>query len=301
MKLKSDFLSYFFFRFLPLCLLFYYAGSKWCIPKTDGFEINNIYSSLSFNPKWQVADKIKDDPWLHTILNQKFHYLGHGGQCYAFASEDGRYVLKFFKHHLRRVPWLFSNLPLPSNLEYLREKKRNKRENKLIRDFSSYKLCFEKLPEETGLIFVHLNKTIGRLPSVLIADKLNIEHRIALDEVEFVIQKKATLAYTYIDQLMQANRIEEAKKGVASICDLIVKRSQKGIFDEDAKIHRNFGFVNDQAIVVDVGRLKIDLSRQEPQIYHQDLSLITKRFKNWLMVQRYYPLVDHLEEYLHGL
>lgn len=291
----------FFLRFLPLCLLFYYGGEKWSTPKTDGFEVNNIYSNLSFNPKWQVADTTQNDPWVHTILNQKFHYLAHGGQCYAFASEDGRYVLKFFKHHQRRVPWLFSNLPLPSSLEHLREKQRNKRENKLIRDFSSYKLCFEKLPEETGLLFVHLNKTISRLPSVVIIDKLNIEHRIALDELEFVIQKRAMLAYAYIDQLMKANRIEDARKAVGSICDLIIKRSQKGIFDEDAKIHRNFGFIEDKAVVVDVGRLKIDATRQDPQIYRHDLALITERFKHWLKIQRYYPLVDYLEEYLHGL
>lgn len=301
MKQKNDFLSHFFLRFLPLCILFYYGGMKWCVPKTDGFEVNNIYSNLSFNAKWSVADIVQNDPWLHTILNQKFHYLAHGGQCYAFASEDGRYVLKFFKHHLRRVPWLFSNLPLPSSLEYLRENKRIKRENKLIRDFSSYKLCFEKLPEETGLIFIHLNKTNGRLPSVAIIDKLNIAHRVALDEVEFVIQKRATLAHAYIDELMRTNRIEEAKNAVAGICDLIIKRSQKGIFDEDAKIHRNFGFVDDKAVVVDVGRLKIDYTRQDPQIYRHDLALITERFKNWLKIQRYYLLVDYLEEYLHGL
>ena len=70
---------------------------------TDDFRLANITYELPFKPSWKVPSLTKEEySRLAQITNQKFTYIGKGAQCYAFASEDGEYVLKFFKFkHLK--------------------------------------------------------------------------------------------------------------------------------------------------------------------------------------------------------
>src|SRR4029079_17540498 len=66
-----------------------------------GFTVEKISSKLSFNEAWEIHPLSLEarDHLLHTVLSQTFYYLGSGSQSYAFASQDGKYVLKFFKMH----------------------------------------------------------------------------------------------------------------------------------------------------------------------------------------------------------
>ena len=72
--------------------------------KVDGFSVALIHSGLTFNPAWETAPA---SPELDPIFSQKFHYLGCGGQSFAFVSDDGQYVIKFFKFRLFRQPYHF--------------------------------------------------------------------------------------------------------------------------------------------------------------------------------------------------
>ncbi len=265
---------------------------KYCQRKTGGFTILKIHSNLLHHPEWEVENPSLD----HTIFDQSFSYLGRGGQCYAFVSEDGQYVIKFFKHYLRRLPFWLKVLPLPPKWNAKKELQRQKRLNKLHRDFGSYKIAYENLPSETGLLFLHLNKTDNLHQTVRIIDRLKIEHTISLDGIEFILQKKATMAYPYLTQLIKNGKIDEAKRALESICHLILSRCEKGIFDEDAKIHRNFGFIENEAILIDVGRLKLDINRKDPSIQEKDLKEITQRLQTYLE-----GLSPELAEYLEGL
>jgi len=286
-------------KFLILFTLFFYFSEKFCEKQTDGFKISNIHSSLIPRPKWALPPLSEEQKnALRLLLAQKFYYLGSGGQCYAFVSEDQKIVIKFFKHHLRRVPWLIDRLPLPEFLDQMRIKQSKKRESKLLRDFNSYKIAYETLKDETGLLFVHLNKTQNRNQELVIVDKIGIEHRLQLDELEFVVQKKAELAYPYIDHLMKEKQLPKAKEAIDQICALIIARCKKGVFDEDPRIHRNLGFVNGKAQLIDVGRLKRDATRASPAIFKEDLQKITARMQGWLE-QKHPELASYLEERLH--
>jgi len=265
---------------LPLLALLVYFVPKFCHEKTDGFTLTKIHSNLPYNSKW-VTTHPPNEP-LENIMSQKFTYLTSGGQSYVFVSEDQKYVLKFFKHHLRRVPLLWAHLPLPQKWDQKRNLQQAKREKKLHRDFFSYKLAFEELPEETGLIFIHLNRTDNLNQKVKIIDRLNIEHLVDLDQVEFVVQKKGELSFSYFEKLIQEQDLIQAKKGIDSICNVILKRCKKGIYDEDAKIHRNFGFLENEAIILDAGRFKLDARRKSPHIQQQDLQKITKPLQTYL-------------------
>lgn len=277
--------------------LLYYTAS-FCNQQTDRFSVARIHSDLPFNPKWETAPlSPQKKTELLKLLDQKFHYLGCGGQCYAFASEDGNYVIKFFKHKIRKPFSFFLKMSLPGPLEKKRHKKLDKAFFKLNRDFNSYKIAYEDLNEETGLLYIHLNKGTDLNKSVTIVDKIGIAHRIPLDTIEFVVQKRAKLAYTYIDDLMTKGDIAGAKNALHSILDVIVARCKKGVFDEDARIHRNFGFVDSQPIFIDVGRFRRDPTRVQPAIYKQDLEDITGRFRDWLE-ESYPTLAPILDEEL---
>ena len=274
----------------------FFQVSAFCEKQTDKFRLTRIFSTLQHDARWETTPLSEvQSKEVDAILSQKYTYLGSGGQCYAFLSEDGKSVIKFFKHHRRTLPAWIKILPLPIQLAVKREKRLRAKEGKLLRDFASYKLSFERLKQETGVIFVHLNKTSHLNKQLMIVDKLNIEHKLSLDDVEFVLQKKADLVYPHIKELVKKNDQEGAQKAIRSIVELIVSRCQKGVFDEDPRIHRNFGFIEDNALIIDVGRLIHDPERKKPEVYIKDLHKITARFKAWL-TEKHPTLVPVLDQ-----
>lgn len=275
-----------FFATVSVFSAFFYFFSPFCNAKTDGFSLVRIHSELPYENKWESpplsAEQTKE---LETALSQPFHYLACGGQCFAFVSEDEHYVIKFFKHRIRKPYSYFYYSSLPQILDGIRKRKLAKAHFKLSRDFNSYKMAYENLREETGLLYIHLNKQEKTTPpcvaekTIHIFDKLGIAHQIKLDDIEFVVQKRAQLAYAHIDEQMQTNDLAAARESLRSIIHVIAERCKKGIFDEDPKIHRNLGFVGQEPIFIDVGRFTIDPSRKNPAVYHKDIRYITKRLR----------------------
>lgn len=228
-------------------MLIFWAG-RFCNQKTDGFTLLKIQSHLSYDPRWEVKQEYSEDT--QRILNQKYHYLSKGAQCYVFQSEDHQYVLKFFRQKLFYIPQIYHYLPLPARLEHYRAKKLQKKRNALEKDFQSYVIAYEDLKSETGLVFMHLNKTqIFQHPLTLV-DKLGIEHQIDPNQYEFYLQKRADL----IPQKIETCTLDEAKQAIAALFDLIEIKLEKGIRDTDENLKKNFGFVGTQAIQIDIGR-----------------------------------------------
>lgn len=288
-----------------LCILFtfiaFYFTAEFCNKQTDGFSVARIHSDLSYHPEWDIAPLSSAcQEALHSALNQKFHYLACGGQCFAFASEDGQYVIKFFRHHIRKPYSFYLKMPLPGALGQRKECKLQKILHKLNRDFTSYKIAYEELQEETGIVYIHLNKGTQLNQSMHIVDKIGIQHQIPLDDVEFVLQKKADLVYSRISDIMAKGDLVAARDAFHSILEVILARCQKGIYDEDPRIHRNFGFLGTKSIVIDVGRFVRDPQRKLPEVYKSDLCYITKNFRHYL--EDFYPdLVPILDEELYAI
>jgi len=274
---------------------------SFCEKQTDGFTLLRISSSLPYEQKWDIPPLSSDKlDHLHKLFSQKFYYLGAGGQCYAFVSQDNETVLKFFKFHMR-TPSYQALLPfLPRFLKTNIMRKNDRASKRLLRDFNSYKLAYEELKEETALLYIHLNKSSFLKQSVIIVDKLGIEHRIDLDDKEFIVQKKMELVHPRLQFLMQSNKLEEAKQAIDSLLEVVVARCKKGIFDEDARLHRNFGFIGPNAAILDVGRFRRDENRRKKEVYLQDIDEITFRFRNWLS-NTYPELSCYLEKRLQEL
>jgi hypothetical protein len=190
---------------------------------TWGFTIARLRTSQPLGPSSGVH------PYL--ILKQKFYLKDQGGQSYVFISADEKYVLKFFKEMPR--PWIpFKN--------YQRKKL-----GKLKRTLKGYQLGFERLQQETGLLYLHLSPTTTPLPTIVV-DRLSIEHSIDLSSVYFVLQKRATPLST----------VSEAT--LAQVSELLQKRASAHIADHDPRLYTNLGWIDSQLVFIDPGRFVED-------------------------------------------
>lgn len=238
-----------------LFVLLLWTG-RFCRTQTDGFTLFKIQPHLHYDPRWEVDSSSLDE--IKPVLAQKFHYLSKGAQCYVFESEDHQYVIKFFRQSLYHLPQFYTHLPLPTALKNRIEKKLKKKKAAYEKDFQSYKIAYQHLREETGLIFLHLNSSKnGHFPFTIV-DKLGIEHQIDLHEYEFYVQRKADLVLQKIDFLMHNNSSEFTKEAIHSLFTLIAKRFDKGIQDTDPNMKKNFGFIGNQAVQIDIGRFSTE-------------------------------------------
>ena len=96
---------------IALLALFGYGFYKW-EKRGEGFRVYKIQEKLVFDPRWELPTTSDDVHNARNILKEHtFHYLGHGFQCYAFESDDGLYVLKFFRYQRLRQPSFIQALP----------------------------------------------------------------------------------------------------------------------------------------------------------------------------------------------
>jgi hypothetical protein len=74
---------------------------------TDGFTIGNITATFAYHPEWETTPlNVDEENFLEEALNQPYTYLAKGCQAYVFQSQDGKYVVKFFKYQRFRLkPW----------------------------------------------------------------------------------------------------------------------------------------------------------------------------------------------------
>ncbi len=174
-----------------------------------------------------------------------------------------------------------------------REQKIEKKWKKLDRFARSWKLAFESLKKETGLIFVHLNKTDHLHKQLTLYDKIGQKHMINLDQMEFCVQHRAQmLCEALLDYKAQENLIEACQL-VNRLLQMILSEYSRGLADNDHALMQNTGVVRGQPVHIDVGQFVCDEALKKNEIYFQELFTKTYKFKLWLHI--HYP---ELEEYL---
>jgi hypothetical protein len=253
--------------FLLLFILSFYGVAKFCKLQTGSFTISRITSSLSFHPEWETPLEADLD-----ILCQPYTYLAKGAQAFVFASQDGKYVIKFFRHHHMSAPFWIKALPFEQARRHVAKK-----EAKLQKDFASYKLAYDRFREETGLIFLHLNKTDHLKLKLDLVDKLGIHHPIDLDQYEFLVQRRADLLYPALEALSE----EQAKIALTNLVMLLKTRMEKGIFDKDPDLNTNFGLIGTTPIQIDFGRYK----KAASLVDKDEIVRITDNLHQWLMAR----------------
>lgn len=273
---------------LLIAALSLFALARFYYYATDDFRLGNITFPLPYEKNWEITSPtVAEEKTLDAILAQSFVYLGKGAQSYVFASEDGKYVLKFFKFkHLH--PSVFVNaLPPIGPLKAYKEKQAARKERKLFGVFNSYKLAYDVDKEESGLIFMQLNTENNPERYVTIIDKIGIKRTIDLQKYPFVLQYKGESLRTVIGELLKEQDVDTAEKRLGQILDLYAQEYAKGVYDHDHGVMQNTGFIGDKSIHLDVGKLLREENMRDKAHAKADAELVVRNINLWM--KKNYP------------
>ncbi len=273
---------------LTLFPLLMMGGGLFYCCRNPGFSVDKITSRLSYNHGWEVEPlSEKQREFINQkVLSQNYYYLSSGNHCYAFISEDREYILKFFKmqHLFPKDGWGHFPLSLLQHMGFKLEKS-----NQLFseRIFANYKEAYETLQEETGILYLHLNKNNEFNSSVTLIDTLGKKYHLNLNTLEFVIQQRAEKIYDHLEELIKRGKYEELRFCIRAFLKLIASRCENGFVDQDLSIRNNFGFVGRNAIQFDCASLTRDDSMKYPLNFRNEILRIAERLDDW--AQEHHP------------
>jgi hypothetical protein len=228
---------------------------------TDGFRPAKMVLAFPHHPEWEVPFSNEILP----ILNQPYRYMDKGSQCYVFESQDGEYVVKFFRFD------------------------RTEKKGKILTLFNACKIAYDRLREETGLIYLHLNPDQTPLPILQCRDRLGRKYQFPLNECRFAVQKKVkpfrqTLQEALTDPLLMQKRIDQ-------FLSLLIVRTSKGVYNTDPTLSRNFGFLPERAIELDFGNYR----PSGAHIQAVEIARYTEKLRRWLKAKAP-EYVDYLDQ-----
>jgi hypothetical protein len=273
---------------LPLCILM--VGL--CLLEEGGFSVARVSSPLPHDPRWEVETLTREERGeIENACSQPFAFLKMGSQAYAFVSSDGQYVLKLFKMKTLLPKRWVSYLPESYFKDY-RYRKGELRKQHLELTFGGLKAAYETFRIPAGLVCVHLNKTPLLTKRVTVIDRTGTEHQIDLNQTPFVLQRRAELLRPRLHRQMQAGHQEEAMETIRLFFTLVAERLQLGLRDLDSGIKCNYGFVGNQPIQIDCGRLVFDDAVRQKEGFDEEMRRIIDRLCIW--ANRDYPFLTPL-------
>ena len=286
-RLSCSFLLISFFLFCAVRFYYYL---------TDDFRLSNIRDQRLTSYK-QISFPQENLLLARQILKQPFTYLGKGAQSYVFVSQDGNYVLKFFKFKHLRPSWWLKVLPPFSIFQSIKERSQSKKERKLHDLFSGYELAFSRNCKNSALLFLHLSSTSFLHQSIALTDKIGKKHLVHADQEIFLLQKKGTTLRDRLSQTLDLGQLHLTKQAIASVLAMYVAEYQMGIYDRDHGVLDNIGFIEESPFHLDTGKLTEDESLKEKTIYQQDLQIVIWQIEQW--IQKNYPIYfDQIDPFL---
>ncbi len=258
--------------FLTLFLLFGF----FCEYRTKGFSVNKVLSAGQIL-EHDIEHSAEQINFAKGILNQKFFYLNKGRQCYVFESEDHKYVIKIINHSRFRLPFSFL-----SNFFDKFQKIHKKREKRKKPTFQSIQLAYKQLKKQAGLIYVQLSGINSLKKCITLIDAAHREHKVDTSRLHFLIQAKAEMIYPALKTVYKTKGEKGLKKALNSLIDILVKRIEKNIEDDDLDIEINFGFLHEKAIFIDVGRFSYNPQLASLEERKKEILKTTKFFRKWL-------------------
>lgn len=254
-----------------------------CIHRVKGFCYKKIHSLYGYESRWDFGPPNgEQEALLDRIAAQPFYLLGSGKECYAFVSEDGEIVVKFFKQKHMRTQYLLNYLPLSPELRMIRNETLNRHSHRRKLLFQSYQLAYERLQDYSGVLFLHLTKTdyLKRAMTIVTPKKKKI--LLKLDDMEFLVQRRAFPIFHQI----------EGEETVDAILNYLSVRNERGIGDKDINCERNLGMLNGKVFQVDIGELYPTLPRK---VAKEELITATLDLKAYLE-RKHQKLADYLDD-----
>ena len=244
---------------LFLCILPFFV---FCSYKLICSELFYVRSQEEFFQEKVPLEIVKE------LFSEPLQFLGLGSQCLAFTSPKSPYVCKICKANRYQLPFFLEKLPL-SFIQSLAEKKLQKKQQ----DFLNYNTAYEQLQEETGIIFLHLQKTKNLHTTIRLVDPLHITHSFQADNLLFYIQKKAIPLEVYSKQVSQEDLLFFLKM----LFNQVHKNRLKGLWIKDLN-KKNIGFCEGKPLWIDPGRLMFDPSPQSKEIIKKNLTTLIEEF-----------------------
>ena len=281
MKLRSK--AFFFLLFFCLFLIAIKGYDKF----TEGFYPSRAYPKHPVDVEFTCSLENETK----SALDQPFNYLSSGSQSFVFVSEDGKYVLKLFKHYRWEKPWY---LPLLFMSKEKKDRIKKKREEGRIATYNSCIYSFQELKKESGLIYLQLTPKGLLSETIVVKNKLKIPFHIHLDKTSFALQYKALGIKDYLLQCKKRKDMASSCKLIDDLFAYIIKRREKQFTDKDPHFLNNFGLLKDEIIAIDIGGLIKDPNKGMEYFYKKELVKAEKRILPWL--QKHYPeLVAYTE------
>lgn len=280
-----------------ICLFAIFAalwGANQLYQKKTRLGLHAKFSCPTFVPSsdWELPSlRPEEQSEVDQILSQKFTYLARGSQAFAFVSEDGKYVLKLFKQHKWHPSNILGYLPLPFNPYYKDYLVRQGKQNAVL---SSCKLALLNVKEDTGVLYAHLNPTKLNVPPVDLVDKHGKSWTLDLSKSCFLLQKRAELFYPHVERLMEEGDVDGAKYAITSTLKLLDRFISMGVFENNAILRKNFGFIDNEAVQFDIGKFKFDASREPDR---REIRIVAKNFYRWIG-KNYPELLEHFDHQL---
>jgi hypothetical protein len=169
-------------------------------------------------------------------------------------------VIKFFNpRNTIKESWFhhYSRLRQMSSWKWI-TKTYFEKNQRLLKFFKCHRLAFQDLREESGLIYLHFDRSSCLSQKIDVVGQDGKEYLVDLDICPFILQKKVDIAMLHLKEQLSKSAIEEAKKGVRQIYQLFLTRAQKGYTDHRQSLLKNYGFADGRAVQLDVGRIKLD-------------------------------------------
>ncbi len=247
-----------------------------------GFTEKKIFScALAAHYTEEAPEDFVLTKELDKILSQEFHYIGSGSQTYAFHSSDGAYVIKFFKNkHLIPKQWLSLCRYVPL-LKNIYERKVLAREARCRQLTASCLQASKFLSQETGVIAAHVRTSSSLNKRLTLSDRNGHKHRLLLDDYVFVVQKRAKPLEHYIRECVAKGALHKARMGIKALEQLIDQRCRKGFYDRDQGVVTNFGFIGDQIVQIDFGRLIYENNTLDSKFIIQEKMRVINKLRAW--------------------
>ncbi len=179
---------------------------------------------------------------IFSTLDQPFFSWGRGSQSEVFLSRDGEWVIKIPRNKKCR-PYLLGRF------------RKNSRGQRGC--LESYLTAARELADETAVLYVHRGEPFAMPNQFGLYDRLGRKMVLEPTYFSFALQKRKPL----LSEKLEAANLEEAKKILSSLLNLIEAERQKGWVCSDYAFTLNFGYEDCRAFRIDIGSyLPVDAS-----------------------------------------
>lgn len=271
--------------FLSVLILFTFSLKfidHFFLKSNKGFTIWQLYSNHTEYIHWDAqTNTTLSLIELEKIFSHPFTYLGKGHQSIVFESADHDYVLKVSLLHsdLRRLGWL--KRPL-SRITHQRDLIESKNKQNFMETKQSHAFAFSSLKSASGILVLHMDKSLNFPFTALLTDPLGHTYSIPLKDTFFLLQKKGTLVLPTIQNLLDKKEMGLAKEAIDNLISLIYIRSLNGIKDDDPVIKKNYGFYGTEAFQLDTGKLRKEPMLESPTAAKKETITLTEPLESWL-------------------